>query len=141
MTDQDPILLAILAAINAALTAEAVTLTDFTDVRAFDVDSVPGTFGNDGTVPATHVVARLQRIRTETQRLGGGLAMVPAFFLDTSYRAQSAQGCRALRRIVSTALEGKFVGTYGPFVFNDESQPIDDDADWGFLGVDTWSFA
>jgi hypothetical protein len=137
--DQDPILLAILAAINAALTAEAVTLPDFTDVRAFDLDSVPGTFGNDGPVPPTHVVARLQRIKTDTRRFGGDYT-VPGFFLDTSYRSQSAQGCRALRRVVSEALENQFVGTYGPFVFNDESQPIDDDADWGFLGVDTWQF-
>jgi hypothetical protein len=25
-------------------------------------------------------------------------------------------------------------------VFNDESQPIADDPDWTFFGVDTWSF-
>ena len=139
MADQEAIASAILAALNAALVAEAVDLPDLVEVAAFDRDSVPGTFGNDGPVPATCVTIALQRIRTGNERFSGDPG-VAGYFLDTGYRAQSVQGCRVLRRIVTETLEGLFVGSYGPFIFNDESQPIDDDADWGWLGVDTWSF-
>jgi hypothetical protein len=138
MTDQEPIAAAILTALNAALVAEAVTLTDFAGVAAYDRDGVPGEFGNGGTVPSTCVTIALRRVPSGSLRLGGDPG-VSVHFLDTGYRAQSIQGCRALRRVVSAALEGQFVGNYGPFVFNDESQPIDDDAQWGQYGVDTWS--
>jgi hypothetical protein len=132
MTDQEPIAAAILTALNAALPSWA---------DAYDTDGVPGAIGSSvpGPMPASWVVIRLYRIKTGSAR-GGGAYMVPGFFLDTGYRAQNVTTCRELRRIVSAALENQVVGAYGPFVFNDESQPIADDPDWTFFGVDTWSF-
>jgi hypothetical protein len=61
--------------------------------------------------------------------------------VDTIYRADNLSNCRELRRLVSTALEDVALGDYGPFVFNDESQPIDTDPDFGWSGVDTWTFS
>lgn len=128
MTDQEPIAAAILAALNAALPA---------GVDAYDLDDVPGTMGNPGTIPVRFVVIDLQRVPTSVYRVGG--SNTPGYFLDTAYRADSVSNCRELRRLVSLALEAKVIGGHG-FRFNDETQPIDDDADWGFSGVDTWSF-
>lgn len=132
MTDQEPIAAAILTALNAALPSWA---------DAYDTDGVPGTIGSDipGPTPTSCVVIRLYRIKTGSAR-GGGAYMVPGFFLDTAYRAQNVATCRELRRRVSAVLENQVIGAYGPFVFNDESTPIDDDPDWTFHGCDTWSF-
>lgn len=131
MTDQEPIAAAILAELNAALP---------TGVDAYDIDGVPGTADNGwADRPATLVTIRLYRRYTDTRRFGGDYTL-PGFFLDTAYRGQYVQHCRELRRVVSATLENQFVGTYGPFVFNDETQPIDDDADFGFSGTDTWIF-
>jgi hypothetical protein len=140
MTDQEPIAAAILAALNAALAAEAVTLTDFADVAAYDRDGVPGEFGNEGTVPQTCMTIRLQFADSGPRR-SGTTSGVDRYFLDVGYRARSVQGCRALRRIAQTALRDQFVAGFGPFTLNDETQPIDDDADWGWYGVDTFAFA
>lgn len=132
MTDQEPIAAAILTALNAALPSWA---------DAYDTDGVPGTAGSTatGTTPGSCVVIRLYRIKTDSARFGGK-HMLPGFFLDTGYRAQNVHDCRELRRITSATLEDQTVGEWGPFVFNDESQPIDDDPDWTWFGVDTWSF-
>jgi hypothetical protein len=128
MTDQDPIAEAILDALNAALAAEFTSA-----VAAYDRDGVP-----DGP-PALFVSISLYRIRVDGRRFGGDVT-VPGYFLDTAYRAPSVSNCRALRRVVTETLENQLIGAYGPFMFNDESQPIDTDADYGISGVDTWSF-
>lgn len=128
MSDQEPIAVAVLAALNG-----------ITGVDAYDIDEVPGTNGLPGPVPARYVVISLTRILTDVARASGE-EVLHGYLLDTTYRAQNVSQCRELRRLVSAALESQAVGAYGPFVFNDESQPIDDDPDWKFSGVDTWSF-
>jgi hypothetical protein len=41
---------------------------------------------------------------------------------------------------VCAELEDQEVGGFGPLAFNDETQPIDDDPDWGWSGIDTFAF-
>src|SRR5436190_1816614 len=123
MTDQEPIAAAILTALNTALSGVAV---------AYDIDGIPA-------AASRYVAVRLYRHPGDGRRYGGS-QMLPGYFLDTTYRAPSVQNCRELRRLVNLALEDQAIGAYGPFVFNDESQPIDDDPDWKYSGVDTWQF-
>jgi len=130
VTDQETIAAAILTALNTALPSGA---------DAYEIDGVPGTLGNLGSVPAKSVVISLSRNWTDSYRFGGANS-VPGFFLKTTYRAPNVQSCRELRRLVSAALEDQPVGAYGPFTFNQEERPIDDDPDWGFSGTDAWSF-
>lgn len=120
MTNQEPIVAAILAALNA-----------IPGVDAFDLDEAP-----QGARRC--VVVSLYRDSDTTVRVGGGAS--PTFFLDTTYRAETVSNCRELRRLVSARLDTQLVGDYG-FRFNHESQPIDDDPDWMWSGVDTWALA
>lgn len=128
MTDQEPIAAAILAVLDA-----------ITGVDAYEKDAVPGTMGNPGTVPDKCVVISVSREPTDSYRFGGANS-VRGYFLKTGYRARNIQSCRELRRLVSVALEDQVIGAYGPFVWNQEEQPIDDDPDWGWFGSDAWSF-
>jgi hypothetical protein len=108
VTDQEPVAVAILAALNAV-----------TGVDAYDLDEVPGTNGLPGSVPQRCVVIDVGRINGGTRRFGGSHTTT-ANRVDTIYRADNLSNCRELRRLVSTALEDVALGSYGPFVFNDE---------------------
>lgn len=134
MTDQEPIAAAIQTALNTALAAE------FTagGVEAFEKDGIPGKYRTPGETPDVFVVLELRRHPMDAYR--GGADGLPGFYLDTTYRADSVTNCRRLRRVVSATLEAQLIGEFG-FVFNDESQPIDDDPDGGWSGVDTWQLA
>jgi hypothetical protein len=126
MTDQQAIAETILGVLNQELTI-AFSGTS----GAYDLDQVPA------TPPTRYVVIRVRRYEDANRRLGGD--PLPMYFLDTIYRADSVENCRALRRVVSATLDAQSVGEYVP-TFNDETQPIDDDPDWKWSGVDTWSF-
>jgi hypothetical protein len=128
VTDQEPIAAAILTALNTALPA---------GVDAYDRDDVPGVGGNPGTLPVKSVVIDLSRRSTDVYRVGGFNSA--GFFLNVIYRADTVTNCRELRRLANVTLDGQLIGAYG-LRFNDETQPIDDDPNWGYSGVDTFTF-
>lgn len=121
MTDQNPIAAAILTALNAV-----------PGVDAYDLDEAPG-----NTDAGHHVVISLYRDPSDQRRLGGAES-VNAFFLEATYRADSVYNCRELRRLTCLALEDVALGDIGPLVFNQETQPIDDDPAGGWTGADTF---
>lgn len=117
MTDQESIAVDILAELNA-----------IPGVDAYDLDTAP--------TSGMYVVIRLYRDQDTIRRAGGPASA--KFFLETIYRAPMIQNCRELRRLVTAALDVKTVAGLAS-VFNQETQPIDDDPDGQWSGVDTWS--
>jgi hypothetical protein len=141
MTDDNALSAVFLAALNAAFAAEAATFPDFADVVAYEKDDVPGTGNNGGTKPADCVTISVERIRLDSDRYGGA-EMIPGYFLHVGYRGSNVYSARAMQRVSRAALENRLFGTskeYGPVKFNAVTQPIDEDADYGQYGVDTFS--
>lgn len=117
VTDQESVATAVLATLNA-----------IPGVDAYDLDEAP--------TQGRYVVIRLYRDEDALRRAAGPASA--RFFLETIYRAPKVQNCRELRRLVSLALDVKPIGSLMS-VFNQETQPIDDDPDYLWSGVDTWS--
>lgn len=135
VTDQDPRLDAILAAIQAELPA---------GTSAYEADQVPGTAGGPGDepLPARYVTAELSRRWHSGGR--GDADMIPGWALTTHYRSPMKSGegsASALRKAVIAALENRAYDlpdgdTIGPFSFG-----IDGGMNYvaeGWSGFDTW---
>ncbi|MCW2496402.1 hypothetical protein [Jatrophihabitans sp.] len=115
---QETDLTAIKAALNAALPSG--------QAQAYEYDQTP----------ATTSYVRVDLTRRYTGRfLASGEEAVGGGRLVTHYVGKTVSNVRELRRITTSVLEDKVIGTAGPFVFEAED-PIDDNA--GFFEAFTF---
>lgn len=130
-TDQEPRVVATLAAIQAELPA---------GTSVYEVDQVPGTAGGpSGTIPSHYVTVEFSR-RWHPERRGDA-DVIPGWALTTHYRAPNVADVRVLRKATTAALENRAYSlpdgdTIGPFSFD-----IDGGLNYvaeGWSGFDTW---
>lgn len=134
MSDQEPLAVAIKAAITAELPE---------GVSAYDADEVPGTTGGpSGSTPARFVQIDVER-RWVPERRFGGAVPIHGGALTTHYRAPNKTAARALRAATFAALEDRAYAlpggdTVGPFTFESDGGIGMVDGAWS--GFDIFTF-
>jgi hypothetical protein len=127
VSDQEPLAVAIKAAIQAELPA---------GVNVYDVDEVPGATGssNSDPTPARYVTIELGRRYNANEPSNADTVELGA--LTTHYRAANVTLCRNLRKAVTAALENRAYDLPG----GDTVGPFSHQFDNGFIyAADGWS--